>query len=120
MDAFRMMREAADNGMKYLVMEVSSHALVQRRAGAIDFALGVFTNLTQDHLDYHGTMEAYCDAKAILFQNCDVGVCNADDPWTERLLQNAACRSTSMQSTPRQTCGRSISPLRRTTSPSMR
>ena len=37
-------------------------------------------------------MEAYCDAKAILFQNCDVGVCNADDPWTERLLQNAACR----------------------------
>ena len=88
----RLLREMADAGCTHVVMEVSSHALVQRRAGAIDFALGVFTNLTQDHLDYHGTMEAYCDAKAILFQNCDVGVCNADDPWTERLLQNAACR----------------------------
>ena len=72
-------------------MEVSSHALVQRRAGAIDFALGVFTNLTQDHLDYHGTMEAYCDAKARLFRQCRAAAVNGDDPWTPRLLENVTC-----------------------------
>ena len=58
----------------------------------IRFAVGIFTNLTQDHLDFHKTMEAYCDAKAILFQNCDVGVYNADDPWAARLLADATCR----------------------------
>lgn len=47
---------------------------------------------TQDHLDFHKTMEEYCDAKALLFQACDVGVVNADDPWTERLLRRATCR----------------------------
>ena len=54
--------------------------------------MGIFTNLTQDHLDFHKTMEEYCDAKALLFQACDVGVVNADDPWTERLLRRATCR----------------------------
>ena len=78
-------------GCGYAVMEVSSHALVQRRAGAIDFALGVFTNLTQDHLDYHGTMEAYCDAKARLFRQCRAAAVNGDDPWTPRLLENVTC-----------------------------
>jgi UDP-N-acetylmuramoyl-L-alanyl-D-glutamate--2,6-diaminopimelate ligase len=53
-------------------MEVSSHALVQGRADEISFAAGVFTNLTHDHLDYHHTMEAYRDAKAILFKRCAV------------------------------------------------
>ena len=72
-------------------MEVSSHALVQKRAGAIGFALGVFTNLTQDHLDYHGTMEDYCDAKALLFRQCRAAVVNGDDAWTGRLLRDAAC-----------------------------
>jgi UDP-N-acetylmuramoyl-L-alanyl-D-glutamate--2,6-diaminopimelate ligase len=53
--------------------------------------VGVFTNLTQDHLDFHGTMEAYCDAKALLFRMCDTGVVNGDDPWTPRLLADATC-----------------------------
>ena len=87
----RLLREMADAGCTHAVMEVSSHALVQRRVGAIDFALGVFTNLTQDHLDYHGTMEAYCDAKALLFRQCRAAVVNGDDAWTERLLRDAAC-----------------------------
>ena len=87
-----LLRRMADAGCTHVVMEVSSHALAQSRVEGLTFQAGVFTNLTQDHLDFHKTMEAYCDAKAILFQNCDVGVCNADDPWTERLLQNAACR----------------------------
>ena len=65
----------------------------QHRAEGIDFAVGIFTNLTEDHLDYHGTMGCYCDAKAKLFQMSRMGVCNADDPWTERLLAGASCPS---------------------------
>ena len=81
------------NGCSHAVMEVSSHALDQHRADGIDFAVGIFTNLTEDHLDYHGTMGCYCDAKAKLFQMSRMGVCNADDPWTERLLAGASCPS---------------------------
>ncbi len=87
----RLLRAMADAGCTHAVMEVSSHALVQRRVGAIDFALGVFTNLTRDHLDYHGTMEAYCDAKAQLFRVCRAAVVNGDDAWTPRLLEQATC-----------------------------
>ena len=79
-------------GCTHAVMEVSSHALAQERTAGLRFAVGVFTNLTQDHLDYHGTMEAYCDAKARLFAQCDAAVVNGDDPWTPRLLKGAACR----------------------------
>ena len=89
-----LLRQMADAGCTHLVMEVSSHALYLDRVRGIRYAVGIFTNLTQDHLDFHGTMEAYCDAKAILFSHCDVGVCNADDPWCARLLENAACRVT--------------------------
>ena len=81
------------NGCSHAVMEVSSHALDQHRAEGIDFAVGIFTNLTEDHLAYHGTMGCYCDAKAKLFQMSRMGVCNADDPWTERLLAGASCPS---------------------------
>lgn len=88
-ELFARMRSA---GCTHVVMEASSHALALDRVYGIHYAVGIFTNLTQDHLDFHKTMEAYCDAKAILFQNCDVGVCNADDPWTERLLHQATCR----------------------------
>ena len=81
-------------GCTHVVMEVSSHALYLDRVYGIHYAVGIFTNLTQDHLDFHKTMEAYCDAKAILFSNCAVGVANADDPWTPRLLRHATCRVT--------------------------
>ena len=86
---FDQMRSA---GCTHVVMEVSSHALALDRVYGVEYAVGVFTNLTQDHLDFHKTMEAYCDAKAILFRHCAVGVVNADDPWTERLLADATCR----------------------------
>lgn len=85
---FARMRDA---GCTHVVMEVSSHALYLDRVYGVHYAVGIFTNLTQDHLDFHKTMEAYCDAKAILFQNCDKGVCNADDPWTERVTRHATC-----------------------------
>ena len=79
-------------GCTHVVMEASSHALYLDRVYGIHYAVGIFTNLTQDHLDFHKTMEAYCDAKAILFQNCDTGVVNADDPWTGRLMEHATCK----------------------------
>ena len=88
----RLFAQMRDAGCTHVVMEVSSHALALDRVYGVHYAVGIFTNLTQDHLDFHKTMEAYCDAKAILFRNCDVGVCNADDPWTERLLKDATCR----------------------------
>ncbi|MEO1272392.1 MAG: Mur ligase family protein, partial [Myxococcota bacterium] len=59
----RLLREMADAGVELVLMEVSSHALVTHRAEGIAFAVGTFTNLSQDHLNFHGTMEAYRDAK---------------------------------------------------------
>ena len=59
-----LLRRMADGGCTHVVMEVSSHALVQHRVEGLEFSVGVFTNLTQDHLDYHGSMEAYRQAKA--------------------------------------------------------
>ena len=61
------MRAMADAGVKYCFMEVSSHALVQHRAAHVDFDVAVFTNITRDHLDYHGDMNGYIAAKKILF-----------------------------------------------------
>lgn len=83
----KLLSAMVEAGCSHAVMEVSSHALMQKRAAGIRFAVGIFTNLTQDHLDYHGTMEAYCDAKAKLFTACDAAVVNGDDPWTPRLLE---------------------------------
>ena len=85
-------REFLDAGCDTALMEVSSQGLMMDRVAGVHYDVGVFTNLTQDHLDFHKTMESYCDAKAILFRNCSVGVVNADDPWTPRLLKDAACR----------------------------
>ena len=81
-ELFAQMRSA---GCKYAVMEVSSHSLVLDRVAGIHFAVAAFTNLTEDHLDFHKTMEAYCDAKAILFSRCDKAVVNADDAWAQRI-----------------------------------
>ena len=88
----KLFREMADRGCSYVVMETSSHALYLDRVYGVHYDVGVFTNLTQDHLDFHKTMEHYCDAKAILFRNCGTGVVNADDPWMPRLLKDATCQ----------------------------
>ncbi len=89
----RLFARMRDAGCTHVVMEVSSHALALDRVYGVRYAVGVFTNLTQDHLDFHGTMEDYCAAKALLFRNCDTGVINADDPWTPRLMADAACET---------------------------
>ncbi len=75
--------------MEYVAMEVSSHALQQRRAAGVRFSAALFTNLTQDHLDYHGSFEEYFCAKSLLFTTCSVqgpSVINTDDAYGRRLL----------------------------------
>ena len=74
-----LLRRMADEGCGYVVMEASSHALVQHRTAGLTFAAGVFTNLTQDHLDYHKTMEEYRRAKGLLFAQSRTAVLNLDD-----------------------------------------
>ena len=87
----RLLRCMADEGCGYVVMEVSSHALVQKRTAGLRFAVGIFTNLTQDHLDYHGTMEAYRQAKGLLFEQCDQVVLNLDDEAGRWYQGQVAC-----------------------------
>ncbi len=84
---FARMRSA---GCQYVVMEVSSHALELERVGGVHYDVAAFTNLTEDHLDFHKTMDAYCDAKALLFARCDKGVVNADDSYADRICAKAA------------------------------
>ncbi len=85
----RDLRLMADKEIKNVVMEVSSHSLEQKRVGCCDFNGAIFTNLTQDHLDYHITMRNYFKAKAILFESLKVGafaVVNADDEYAKDFL----------------------------------
>ncbi len=77
----RMLSDMVKAGCHYGVMETSSHAIDQCRIAGIPFQVGAFTNLTEDHLDYHGTMENYCRIKAKLFTQCQKAVLNLDDRW---------------------------------------
>lgn len=89
-----MLADMVNNGCKAVAMEVSSHALHQHRTTGVDFRVGIFTNLTQDHLDYHGTMEEYYEAKKLLFTRMAankslkaVAVINADDEYGRKLAE---------------------------------
>jgi len=88
-DLQRTFREMLDHGDRACVMEVSSHALDLRRADSIHFAVAIFTNLTQDHLDFHPTMKDYFAAKRRLFVDAPprCAVVNIDDPYGERLAR---------------------------------
>ena len=96
----RLLAQMVDAGCTYAVMEVSSHALMQSRVEGIRFRVGVFTNLTQDHLDYHKTLENYMLAKAKLFDHvsekgCKQGktaVVNIDDAAGATMLAHAECQ----------------------------
>ncbi len=85
------LRRMADEGCTHVVMEVSSHALCLNRVDGIRFALGAFTNLTQDHLDFHKTMEAYREAKERLFAQCDAAALNVDDETGRYYLEHISC-----------------------------
>jgi UDP-N-acetylmuramoyl-L-alanyl-D-glutamate--2,6-diaminopimelate ligase len=78
---------------QYCVMEVSSHALAQKRVAGLHFIAGVFTNLTQDHLDFHKTMDNYLKAKQKLFEVSDVGIINLDDPCADTIIREASCKT---------------------------
>ena len=88
----KLFAQMAEAGCTHVVMEVSSHALVLDRVAGVHFQVGMFTNLTQDHLDFHKTMEEYRNAKARLFRMCDVGVYNLDDEASEEIMAQATCR----------------------------
>jgi UDP-N-acetylmuramoyl-L-alanyl-D-glutamate--2,6-diaminopimelate ligase len=93
LDVQELLRQMVDAGCKAVAMEVSSHALCQERVRGMEFDAAVFTNLTQDHLDYHRTMEAYFAAKASLFtrlatqQKKAKAIVNIDDRHGQRLVQ---------------------------------
>lgn len=86
---FALMRS---KGCTYAVMEVSSHALDQKRVCGLEFETAVFTNITQDHLDYHKTMENYVAAKKELFKMCKTAVVNADDKYFSEICDGLDCR----------------------------
>jgi len=96
LDLFRMMKDMVDKGIKYLIMEVSSHSLVLGRVKDIEFDIAVWTNLTQDHLDFHKNIENYFEAKRVLFSslknneknNKKYAIINSDDFYGKKLIKN--------------------------------
>ncbi|HNY30645.1 MAG TPA: UDP-N-acetylmuramoyl-L-alanyl-D-glutamate--2,6-diaminopimelate ligase [Fibrobacteria bacterium] len=101
-DLWRFLAEARQAGARSLVLETSSHALSQGRIGGVLASAAVFTNLSRDHLDYHGSMEEYFEAKALLFTRHlrpdGIAVSNVDDPWGRILSDRlgARCRRISL------------------------
>lgn len=98
-EVHRLLREMRHADCRGVAMEVSSHGLSQSRVGGVSFAVGIFTNLTQDHLDYHRTMEEYFAAKRILFEQMDrdqsqvgTALINADDTYGDRLAKEKFTR----------------------------
>ena len=87
----RLFRSMADAGCTHVVMEVSSHSLTLERVAGIAYDVGLYTNLSQDHLDFHGTMEEYAAAKKKLFSQCRVGCVNLDDKWAAFMMEGAKC-----------------------------
>ena len=90
-DLQHLFRQMADAGCDVVVMEVSSHALYLDRVYGSSFDMGVFTNLSEDHLDFHKTFDNYLAAKAILFTMCKEGFVNVDDMYARRLMDMATC-----------------------------
>ena len=100
LDLFAFAAKAVAAGCTDLVMEASSHSLHQGRVAGIRFRSGLFSNLTQDHLDYHKTMENYFEAKKLLFTKYladdGVAVINIDDPYGEKLFDSLSCKKVSV------------------------
>jgi len=90
----RLLAQMAEEGVDLCVMEVSSHSLDQKRVYGIEYDAAVFTNLTQDHLDYHKTFENYLQAKRILFTQAKHAVLNCDDEHWSKLVEGLSCGKT--------------------------
>ena len=89
-----LLSRARDAGVKTVILEASSHALAQKRLSGLHFDCGIFTNLSEDHLDYHPTLQDYYHAKRTLFDHCGHAVVNTDDPYGKLLFEDDAlpCR----------------------------
>lgn len=92
LDLQRLLKEMVDAEMEYVVMEVSSHALELNRVYGLHFMISVFTNLSEEHLDFHGNMDNYLKAKAKLFEMSDFAMINGDDIYTPRLKKMISCK----------------------------
>ncbi|WAH35537.1 UDP-N-acetylmuramoyl-L-alanyl-D-glutamate--2,6-diaminopimelate ligase [Alicyclobacillus dauci] len=103
-DVHGYLKKMVDSDCTYAVMEVSSHALVERRVAGVAYGIGVFTNLTQDHLDFHGTMENYAHAKALLFARLGntygntrhenaYAVVNVDDSYASYMIEASVAQT---------------------------
>ena len=98
-DLYELLAQMVEENCEYTVMEVSSQALEQKRVGPLHFDIALFTNLTQDHLDVHGTMENYYRAKKILFSMCDKALINIDDKSGKRYFSETECEKYSFSTT---------------------
>lgn len=92
LDLQKLLKDMVDADMEYVVMEVSSHALELNRVYGLHFVISVFTNLSEEHLDFHGNMENYLKAKAKLFEMSDFAMINGDDIYTPRLKKMINCK----------------------------
>ena len=91
-ELYRMLSEMVADGVEYVLMEATSHALALGKLEPIHFEAAIFTNLTPDHLDFHGTMEAYAQAKTELFRKSRLSVVNVDSPYANEMIHAAAGR----------------------------
>lgn len=105
----RLLREMVTAGCEAAVLEISSHALALERVRGVQFEVGVFTNLTPEHLDFHGDMQNYFDTKKSLLERSEFGIVNADNEWTAKLSEkydsfglseHVDWRATEVQQTP--------------------
>ncbi len=99
LDLQALFSQMYEKGCTHVVMEVSSHAIALERVGGVHFHVAAFTNLTEDHLDFHKTMENYCDTKAKLFERCENAVLNCDDSWFQRILPHVQCNMVTTSTT---------------------
>ncbi|MBE6679637.1 MAG: UDP-N-acetylmuramoyl-L-alanyl-D-glutamate--2,6-diaminopimelate ligase [Ruminococcaceae bacterium] len=88
---YMLMRDMVEDGVEVLVMETSSHALALEKLAPIQFEIGIFTNLTEEHLDFHKSMDNYLLAKAKLFSQCKKGIFNIDDAYAQRVMDASRC-----------------------------
>lgn len=88
---YPMLRMMRDAGVTHVVMEVSSHSLVLDKVAPIRYRVGIFTNLSPEHMDFHNDMDTYMKAKALLFTRCDVGIFNCDDGYAETIIARSTC-----------------------------
>ena len=88
---YPMLRMMRSDGVTHVVMEVSSHSLVLDKVAPIRYRVGIFTNLSPEHMDFHSDMDAYMKAKSLLFAKCDVGIFNCDDGYAEAIIARSPC-----------------------------